>query len=80
MFLSTKGAQAAMLTVYICRCHHMGLERKKKRKGEKNLVALMIPCTCRKETVCIAGTVPAQKQAQLSKVKQMALDLVPGKH
>lgn len=81
LFLSTKGgASRDADSVHLQMPPYGSGKQKKKKGGKKTLVALMIPCTCRKETVCVVGTVPAQKQAQLSKVKQMALDLVPGKH
>lgn len=46
--------QAAMLTVCIRRCHHMGLEK---------LVALMIPCTCRRQFALLASSLHRNKHS-----------------
>lgn len=46
--------QAAMLTVCIRRCHHMGLEK---------LVALMIPCTCRRQFALLAPSLHRNKHS-----------------
>lgn len=56
--------QAAMLTVCIRRCHHMGLEK---------LVALMSPCTCRRQFALLASSLHRNKHslARLSRWNQI---------
>ena len=49
-----RAVQAAMLTVCIRRCHHMGLEK---------LVALMIPCTWRRQSALLAPSLRRNKHS-----------------